>query len=206
MRTRVLHGGSRKLLAPYAALAAAALLGAAGCPRAGKNPVESPPSVEIQQTPPHEPPLEPPEAIQQPQPPSEAELAVKAARDAAARREYESALLYYARAAGSEIDPVKLGDIHYDRALIYADPGSGMRNLELARSEFQQVLDLSPSHPRAREILLMVATMDESRLQGEELKARITALEARIAELQSALEKKDKELKNLEKVLLQKQP
>ena len=112
-------------------------------------------------------------------------------------------------AAGAQTDRVGLGETHYRLGMLYADPNSSVGDSALARREFQELLDLSPGHPRAAEAGVMLALLDE--LEG--LRARSADLTEELGELKGVkaalvadLEKKDQELKSIKQVLLQKKP
>ncbi|MFQ5700468.1 MAG: hypothetical protein ACE5HU_01310 [Acidobacteriota bacterium] len=142
-------------------------------------------------------------------PPTEAELAIRAAEDAESHEDYSRALDLYDWASTAQNDRAVETDIDYRVARLRADPESGQSDLAAARRGFEKVLANAPEHPRAREarlILNLLDALDRERSRGKELAARLEALLADQARLKAQLEKKEQELHTIKEVLLQKKP
>jgi len=188
-----------------AGLLAAALLlwPVSGCatrlqrPTAPAEPVHKPP-----------PPVETPEPEPLPPPPSEAELALEAARRAEAHGDGAGAAALYTRAANTSLDAARRAEALSKLALLHTEPG-GVRDLQLARGELQQFVELFPEHAWARDARAMLMLMDEldaAHAQSAALRNDVESSRAEAATLKADLEKKDQELKSIKQVLLQRKP
>jgi len=172
-----------------------------GCPgRLGRD--------AAQVAPPNPPEVfEPPITPQPPPEPTAADLAVQAAEKVLARGEFHAAVEQYEKAAALEADPARQADIHFALAMIYADTGSGLRNIEHARQELDKLLALDPMGERAHEARVMSILISELmalRSGMIDQQGEIEALKEAMAALKADLAKKDLELENIKKVLLQK--
>lgn len=153
-------------------------------------------------------PIEPPR-LPSPEPPSEADLAVKAAREAAERGDDEAAVEFYGWAESAGGSARVRGEIHYGLAVIYADPISPRRSPERARRELAAMEAAGADHPRAREARIISALMDQvevARAASAAAKSELEALRKEMTALRAELEKKDQELKSIKQVLLQQKP
>jgi len=162
--------------------------------------------------PPEQQPVRPEPAVVEPPapaPPSEADLAIQAASEAEARGDYETALDLYGWAAVSRGATDRVGEIHYRRGMLYADPETGMLDPAQARREFEAVTGALPRSNRYREARVMLAMLGDlaaARDLSAQLRAEIDALKADVASLKSDLVKKEQELNSIKQVLLQKNP
>jgi hypothetical protein len=188
-----------------AALLAAVLLLAPvmGCARGLQRPV---PAAEPAVNPP--PPVETPDPEPLPPPPSEAELAYDAARKAEGRGDAPAAAALYARAAGTTLEAPRRAEALYRLALLHLEPGA-VRDLSLARTDLQQLLETSSEHARAREARAVLALMDEldaARAQAAAARTEADAAKGEVLTMRAVLEKKEQELNSIKQVLLQRKP
>jgi hypothetical protein len=192
----------RRATASFLCLSAAICL---GCPLGGRpaTRAEPPPSM-----PGSTADIPPPDSSTM-NPPTEVDLAIRAAEDAEARADYEMALELYDWAYMAQSDRRLKGDIHYRVARLRADPRTRWRDVEQARREFEAALAISPEHPRAREARLFVALIAElelERVRAASLRIELEGLRSDRIALKEELDRKDQELRDIKEVLLEKNP
>ncbi len=146
---------------------------------------------------------------QVPPPPAESDLALKAAEEAEAREDYDTALELYDWARAAQRDADEAAEIRYRMARLRAEGGAGQQDLDAAAEDFRKLIDAAPDHPRAREARIFVSLIEgigQERARAQGLQAELEAEKARVATLREDLEKKDQELKSIKNVLLKKEP
>lgn len=141
--------------------------------------------------------------------PSEADLAAAAAVRAESRGLFDQAAREYERAARAAAGGPQVADLHWALAQLWADPVNPARDLEKAKLACSAVLESRPSAARAREARSMLSLLDDldrSRVETTSLKNDLESAKVSDAALKDELRKKDQELENIKKVLLEKKP
>src|SRR5262249_6556141 len=135
------------------------------------------------------PPVETPDPEPLPAPPSEGDLALEAARRAELRGDREAAATLYARAARVSVEMGRRGEALYSLAMLHADPGES-RDLGLARGDLQQLLEISPGHPRSREartLLSLIEELTQAQQQSAALRGDVESAHAESIALKAEL-------------------